>query len=115
MQHLLELETSNTSNLRQGVALLFRTQEPARISLTLIKYECMVYIEPFYGGYYVWRLTAKSKQAVCYVFIEQKVGCASQLDGETIPSAYRRLVPSNRGDVYVYSWHLNCTMWDVVN
>lgn len=75
--------------------------KPARISLTLIKYECMVYIEPFYGGYYVWRLTAKSKQAVCYVFIEQKVGCASQLDGETIPSAYRRLVPSNRGDVYV--------------
>lgn len=89
--------------------------KPARISLTLIKYECMVYIEPFYGGYYVWRLTAKSKQAVCYVFIDQKVGCASQLDGETIPSAYCRLVPSNRGDVCVYSWHLNCTMWDVVN
>lgn len=89
--------------------------KPARISLPLIKNECMVYIEPFYGGYYVWRLTAKSKQAECYVFIDQKVGCASQLDGETIPSAYRRLVPSNRGDVYVYSWHLNCTMWDVVN
>ena len=26
MQHLLKLETSNTSNLRQGVALLFRTR-----------------------------------------------------------------------------------------
>ena len=86
--------------------------KPARISLTLIKYECMVYIEPFYGGYYVWRLTAKSKQAVCYVFIEQKVGCASQLDGETIPSAYRWLVPSNRGDVYPNSiCKCNARLW----